>query len=146
MAKLVSEAMSANPRSVKPESVVVEAARLLAEEDIGSVPVVEPGFQLRGILTDRDIVIRVVAAGLDANATRVDAVASKLVAWVYEYEPLDEAMSMMAEHQLRRLPVLDENQRLVGILAQADVVHEAKDKQAGKLIDEISQPAHPASG
>jgi CBS domain-containing protein len=146
MAKLVSEAMSGNPRTVKPESMVVEAARLLAEEDIGSVPVVEPGFRLRGILTDRDIAIRVVAAGLDPNTTKVESVASTEVAWVYPEEPLDEAIAMMAKRQIRRLPVVDENQRLVGILAQADVVHELKDKQAGKLVEEISQPAPPISG
>jgi CBS domain-containing protein len=140
MGKCVADAMTRNPRTVTPDTTVVDAARILAEEDIGSLPVIEPGFLLRGMVTDRDIAIRVVAAGLDPSTTQVGQIASTHVVLAYPEEPLDQALETMAAQQIRRLPVIDENDRVVGILAQADIVHEAKDKDAGKLVDQISQP------
>jgi CBS domain-containing protein len=145
MGKRVSDAMTRNPRTVNPDMTVVEAARILDEEDIGSLPMVEPGFVLRGIITDRDIAIRVVAAGRDPRTTRVSEVASSDIVAVYPEESLDEALATMAQRQIRRLPVVEDDNRLVGILAQADVVHEAKDKDAGKLVEEISKPLHEAT-
>jgi CBS domain-containing protein len=102
--------------------------------------VIGAGNLLHGMLTDRDIAIRVVAAGLDRHTTRVSQVASTGVGCVYADEPLEEALAVMANRRVRRLPVV-EDERLVGILAQADVAKEVKDKQAGKLLEEISQPA-----
>jgi CBS domain-containing protein len=141
MSKLVTEVMSVHPRTVGPDTTIRDAARILEESDVGSVPVVDPTFHLQGMLTDRDIVIRVVAAGLDPATTTVQAVATTNVSTIQDDDPLDDAIEVMAFRRLRRLPVVDQDGKLVGIIAQADVVHEAKDKQAGRLVEEISQPA-----
>jgi CBS domain-containing protein len=110
----------------------------MEEEDVGSVPVVSGDNVLVGLITDRDIALRVVAAGKDPHSTTVGEVATKDISPAYPDEPLDEALEQMAYLQVRRLPVI-ENDRVVGILAQADVVQEVKDKEAGKLVEEISE-------
>ncbi len=91
-------------------------------------------------LTDRDIVIRAVAEGVDPNAVVIGDVASRKLVTVDPEQDLDQALMLMARHQVRRLPVV-ENDRLVGVLAQADVAVEAKAKQAGELVEQISKPA-----
>ena len=139
MRKLVRDAMTANPRTIGMNESVRDAARIMAEEDIGSIPVVDHDEILAGIVTDRDIALRVVAEGRDPQSTRVYEIATTHVSPAYPDEPLDEALDQMAHHQVRRLPVIKDD-RVVGILAQADIVHEVKDKQAGQLVDEISQP------
>ena len=141
MAKTVREAMTASPRTVSPSTTAVEAARVMDEEDVGSLPVVEQDDALVGIVTDRDIALRVVAAARDPQTTTVGDICTKELSYAYPDEPLDEALEQMAYRQIRRLPVVDDD-RLVGILAQADVAHEVKDKKAGQLVEEISQPAH----
>jgi CBS domain-containing protein len=139
MSKLVRDAMTADPRTVKADDSVVDAAKIMEEEDVGSVPVVTGENVLVGMITDRDIALRVVAAGKDPRSTTVDEIATKEVSPAYPDEPLDEALEQMAYRQVRRLPVIEDD-RVVGILAQADVVQEVKDKDAGKLVEEISEP------
>jgi CBS domain-containing protein len=139
MRKLVRDAMTPNPRTVGPDDTVVDAARMMADEDIGSIPVVDGDHILLGIITDRDIALRVVGDGRDPRSTKVGEVATTHVSPAYPDEPLDEALEQRAYRQVRRLPVIDDD-RVVGILTQADVVHEVKDKQAGQLIEEISSP------
>jgi CBS domain-containing protein len=107
-------------------------------EDVGAIPVVDTDNILVGMITDRDIVLRVVAAGRDPRSTAAGEVATKQVSPAYPDEPLDQALEQMAHRQVRRLPVIEDD-RVVGILAQADVVHEVKDKKAGQLIEEISE-------
>jgi len=147
MSKLVRDAMTANPRTLPLEASVLDAARAMEAEDVGSIPVVDVDHVLYGMITDRDIVLRVVAAGKDPAATTVDAVATTSVSPAYPDESLDEALQQMAHWQVRRLPVIEDD-RVVGILAQADVAQEAKDKKAGQLVEEISQPSkadHPGT-
>jgi CBS domain-containing protein len=139
MAKKVRDAMTAEPRSAEPSQSLVEAAQVMKQEDVGSLPVVEGG-RLLAVLTDRDIVVRAVAEGVDLQATRVGDVASREPVTVGPEEDLDEALRLMARHQVRRLPVVDE-QRLVGMLAQADVASEAKASKTGEVVEEISQPS-----
>jgi CBS domain-containing protein len=100
--------------------------------------VVEDG-RLVGVLTDRDIVIRAVADGVDVQTLNVGDVASREPVTVEPGQDLDEALALMARHQVRRLPVVDDGQ-LVGILAQADVAIEVKEKKAGEVLEEISKP------
>jgi CBS domain-containing protein len=138
MAKKVRDAMTAEPRSAEPSQSLVEAAKVMKQEDVGSLPVVEGG-RLLAVLTDRDIVVRAVAQGVDLNVTLVGDVASREPVTVGPEEDLDEALRLMARHQVRRLPVVDE-QRLVGVLAQADVAAEAKASKTGEVVEEISQP------
>src|SRR5262249_42900310 len=114
-------------------------ARIMVEEDVGSVPVVDRDNILLGMITDRDITLRVVAAEKDPRTTHAKEIASTDVTPAYPDASLDEALELMAHRQVRRLPVVEDSQ-LVGILAQADVVHEVRDKKAGQLVEAISQP------
>jgi CBS domain-containing protein len=140
MGKVVRDAMTANPRTLDVKASVLDAARAMQEEDVGSVPVVDTDKVLHGMITDRDIVLRVVAEEKDPAATTVASVASATsISAAYPDESLDEALDQMALWRVRRLPVVA-NDRVVGILAQADVVHEARAKKAGQLVEEISQP------
>ena len=138
VAKKVRDAMTAEPRSAEPTLSLVEAARLMKSEDVGSLPIVEEG-RLIAVLTDRDIVVRAVAEGVDPNAAVIGDVASRDPVTVEPEQDLDEALLLMAQHQVRRLPVVDSD-RLVGVLAQADVAQEAKAKQAGEVVEQISKP------
>jgi CBS domain-containing protein len=137
MAKSIREAMTTNPRNVEMSTSVVEAARLLKSEDVGSLPVVE-GDRLVGIVTDRDIVLRVVAEGKDVQSATVRDAASSDLVTIDPQQDLDEALRLMAQHQVRRLPVVEEDGRLVGILAQADVAQEGDDAKTGQMVEEIS--------
>ena len=139
MQKLVRHAMTANPRTIDRHAPVIDAARLMAEQDVGAIPVVDTDQILVGIVTDRDIALRVVAAGLDPWSTRVEDIATTTVSPAYPDEPLSEAAEQMVYRQVRRLPVIEDDQ-VVGMLAQADVVHGIGDKKAGQLVDAISHP------
>lgn len=140
MHKLVRDAMTANPRTVRREATVREAAMVMAEQDVGALPVVDSDQILVGIITDRDIAVRVVATDRDPRSTRVEEIATTTVSPAYPDESLSEAVEQMVYRQVRRLPVIEDD-RVVGMLAQADVVHDLGDKQAGKLVDAISHPA-----
>jgi CBS domain-containing protein len=141
MSKRVHEVMTTEPRCVRRAATVRSAAELMETEDVGSLPVIDEGGDLVGIVTDRDIVVRVVAAGHDVDQVRVGDFLTEHPILVFPDDPLDEAMELMAKHQVRRLPVVYDTQ-LVGMLAQADVAQEAKDKQAGQLLEAISQEPH----
>jgi CBS domain-containing protein len=138
MGMRIQDAMTSDPRGVETSTPVVEAARLMKSEDVGSLPVLD-GERLVGMVTDRDIVLRVVAEGKDAESTTVAEIASTDLVTVDPQQELDEALRLMAQHQVRRLPVVEEDGRLVGILAQADVAKEGKDAQTGQLVQEISE-------
>ena len=138
MAKSIRDAMTTNPRGVESSTSISEAAQLMKSEDVGPLPVVE-GDRLVGILTDRDIVLRVVADGKDPQSTTVGEIASRDLITVDPQQDLDEALRLMAQHQVRRLPVVEEDGRLVGILAQADVAREGDDSQTGQVVQEISE-------
>jgi CBS domain-containing protein len=138
MAKKISELMSPNPCAIDADKPVAYAARMMKDEDVGLAPIVE-GDRLVGTLTDRDIVTRVVAEGKDPQSVTVREVASTNLVTVDPKQDLDEALRLMASNQVRRLPVVEEDGRLVGVVAQADVAREAKDKQTGELVEEISK-------
>jgi len=138
MRKKVQDAMTSDPVTIGRSDSVAAAARLMESADVGSVPVVEQGTPV-GIVTDRDIAIRVVAQGKDPQQTQVGEIATDQPYYVHPDQDLDEALELMAYRKVRRLPVVDDGQ-LVGMLAQADVVHEAKEKKAAQVIEEISQP------
>jgi len=139
MGKSVKEVMTSNPVTVEASTPVVEAARIMKEKDTGIVPLVENG-RLLGTVTDRDIAVRVIAEGRDPQSTTLREIASTDIVTVDPQQNLDEALRMMAQHQVRRLPVVEEDGRLVGIVSQADVAREANDEKTGELVEEISQP------
>jgi CBS domain-containing protein len=138
MGTKVREVMTERPRCVTLETPISEAAQLMESEDVGSLPVLEDD-QLAGMVTDRDIVIRAVAKGKDPRGMPVREVASRELVTVYADDDLANALQKMASEQVRRLPVVDEENRLVGVLAQADVALGAKEKAVGEVVEEISR-------
>ena len=138
MGTKVREVMPDRPRCVTLDTPVSEAASLMESENIGSLPVLE-GEELAGMITDRDIVVRAVAKGKDPRGMPVREVVSRELVTVYAEQDLSDALTKMASEQVRRLPVVDEDNRLVGILAQADVALEAKEKTVGEMVEEISR-------
>jgi CBS domain-containing protein len=139
MGKSVRDTMTAQPTTVERSRPVAEAARLMRDQNVGSLPVVEEG-RLIGMITDRDIVIRLVAESRDVeSATVADAYSDQPVT-VEPEEDLDQALNLMARYQVRRLPVT-EGDRLIGMITQADVALEEKEKTTGEVVQAISEPS-----
>jgi CBS domain-containing protein len=138
MPKTVSDAMTGNPRSIGPDATVLEAARIMRDEDAGIVPIVD-GEQLIGTITDRDIAVRAVAEGKSPESTQAVEIASRDLVTIDPQQDLDEALRLMAQHQVRRLPVVEEDGRLVGIVAQADVSQHVSASKTGNTVKEISK-------
>jgi CBS domain-containing protein len=132
----IQELMTVKPRTVKTGDSIVDAAKLMRGEDAGIAPIVD-GDRLVGVVTDRDIAIRVVAEGRDPSTTKVEEIASGNLVTVEPGQDLDDALRLMAQHQVRRLPVVDDG-KLVGIVAQADVAKHADAERTGKVVEEIS--------
>jgi CBS domain-containing protein len=142
MAKSVRDVMTEDPRSIGASASAVEAARLMRERDIGSLPVTDEE-KLVGMITDRDITMRVVAEAADPKMTAVGDVCSRDLISVEPDKDLAEAVQLMARHQVRRLTVV-ENGRLVGIVAQADIALRENEKKTGELVEAISEPSEGA--
>ena len=138
MAKSVRDAMTEDPRSIGASASVVEAARLMREQHIGSLPVTEDE-RLVGMITDRDITTRVVAESAAPETTSVGDVYSRDLISVEPNHDLEEALELMARHQVRRLPVV-ESGRLVGMVAQADIALKDNER-TGELVGAISEPS-----
>ena len=137
MHKSIQEAMTSNPTTVEPTTTAQEAARTMKSEDVGSLPIVE-GDKLVGVITDRDLAIRIIAEGKGID-TPVAEIASKDVVTIDPQQSLEEAARLMASNQVRRLPVVEEDGRLVGILAQADIAQAGHDTLTGETVQRISQ-------
>jgi CBS domain-containing protein len=133
----VREVMTLSPVSCAAQDSVAEAAKAMAKEDVGPIPVVDQG-RLVGLLTDRDIVVRVVAKGRDPQSTTVGEVASSDLTTVSPDEDLDQALKLLAEQRIRRLPVV-EGDKLVGIVAQADIARQGDDPITGQVVEQISK-------
>jgi CBS domain-containing protein len=137
MHKSIQEAMTSNPTTVEPTTTAQEAARTMKSEDVGSLPIVE-GEKLVGVITDRDLAIRIIAEAKGVD-TPVADIASKDVVTIDPQQSLEEAARLMASNQVRRLPVVEEDGKLVGILAQADVAQAGHDSLTGETVQQISQ-------
>ena len=137
-----SEVMTSNPRFCLPTDTAFEAAQLMRSEDVGPIPIVTDAEskKLVGIVTDRDLVLKVVAEGLDPKSTRLKDVMSMDLFTGRSDEEADKAIELMQEHQVRRIPVVDESGCLVGIISQADVATriDEPDKTA-ETVEEISK-------
>ena len=138
MPKTVREVMTSKLCSIDTDKPVAYAAKMMRDEDVGIAPIVE-GDRLVGVLTDRDIAVRVVAEGRDPEQVKVTEVASRDVVTLDPQEDLDEALRLMARHQVRRLPVVEEDGRLVGVVAQADVAQHADEQRTGEVVEQISR-------
>ena len=140
--KTCNDVMTQNPVYCLPDDMVIKAAELMKTGNIGSVLVVEneQTRKLVGIVTDRDLVLKIVAEGLDARSTTVQAVMTQEVVTCRAEDDLQKALDAMADHQLRRIPIVDNDNKILGIIAQADVATRVdQPEKTATLVKEVSQ-------
>ena len=136
----VREVMTPNPECVQEDSRVHEAARIMKEQDTGVVPVIDGNKKVVGLITDRDIVVRGLADGKDCANLAVRELMTKQVRSVREDEPIDKVLTLMSSAEVRRVPVVNSKDELVGIVSIGDIAVETnKDGRVGKAIEDISQ-------
>lgn len=140
------EIMTENPACITPESTSRQAARLMEENDCGSLPVVESeqSKRLVGVVTDRDLALRVLGRGLSPDTPVREVMSGGDVACVRADDSLDDVEKLMGKRQVRRIPVVDQENRVLGLIAQADLAREREsvgEKDFGKVIEKISEPA-----
>jgi CBS domain-containing protein len=135
----IREAMTSDVRLVDPGTTLKEAAQMMREGDFGLLPIGE-NDRMVGTITDRDITIRAVASGKDPNSTTVRDAMSQGIFYCFEDQSVDEVAAMMGDKQVRRMPVLNREKRLVGIVALGDLATErGADDEAGEALSEISK-------
>jgi CBS domain-containing protein len=138
MSILVRHAMTASPQTAKPDMTAADAAGLMARLDVGVIPVAE-GDELLGLVTDRDLVVRVIAQRQNADDVRLREIMTKSPVTVSPDMKVSEARDLMAEHHVRRLPVL-KAQKLVGIISMGDIaVADASKRAVGEALEEVSE-------
>jgi CBS domain-containing protein len=137
------DVMSKDPVCCVPSDSAVDAARVMKQLDVGPVPVVtdQKSKKLVGIVTDRDLALKVVAEGRDPNRTRLDDIMTQPVAECSPDDDLDQALQVMERRQVRRIPVTDNSGRIVGIIAQADIALRMREsRKTAEMVEEISKP------
>jgi len=140
---IVRDIMSRDVEVVHPDSVIQEAADKMKALNVGSLPVCD-NRRLLGVVTDRDIVIRAVAAGRDPKTTKVSDTMTPELIYCFEDEPIREAAKLMERYQIRRLPILSREKHLVGIVALGDLaVDTGNERLSGEVLEEISEPSKP---
>lgn len=135
----ISDVMSRGVTVARPDDSLQSVAQRMASEDVGAIPVCD-GTRLQGMITDRDITIRAVAQGRDSS-TSIAEVMTTDIEYCFEDDDLEDVADKMADSQIRRIPVVDRDRNLVGIVALADLAREGKDKLTGDTVQEISQPS-----
>ncbi len=141
--------MTPNPAVCQADDSVVTAAMMMKSGDVGAIPVVtdRTSMRLSGIVTDRDLAIKVIAEQRDMYQSKVEDVMTTDLYICKPADDLDDVLKMMSRHQIRRIPVVDDNQRIIGIISQADIARNAESsKDVGRLVGEISQPEGAAEG
>jgi CBS domain-containing protein len=137
--KQARDVMTPNPASVSDRDSIKRVAEIMRREDAGVVPVVD-GRKIIGIITDRDIVVRLVAEGKDPANAKVNEAMSKQVRTVKEDTPVNEVLELMSSEQIRRVPVTNANNELVGIVSIGDIASESKETvKVGRTVEEISE-------
>lgn len=139
----VSDVMTREVRSLPPTETVLKAAQAMKELDVGVIPVCD-GQNLVGMVTDRDIVLRSVAEDCIAHDTPLSKVMTQDAVSCFEDQSIDEAAQAMRDAQVRRMPVVDRQKHLVGMLSLGDVATKADEQQAGEALEDISEPSRPA--
>jgi CBS domain-containing protein len=138
MAKAVREVMTGDCECIGENETVLDAARKMAELDVGALPICGEDDRLKGMLTDRDVVVKALAAGKDPGATKAGELGEGKPVTIGADDSVEEAISAMKENKVRRLPVI-EDQRLVGIVSQGDLAKHADEEQVGELVEVISE-------
>jgi len=142
----IKDVMTPQAEVISPDATTEEAASLMKTLDIGVLPVCDEEG-LVGVLTDRDLVVRVLAATRDPKAMLVGEAMTPSVVYCFEDDDVEQAAAVMAGQQIRRLPVLDKNRKLVGIVSVGDIAVHAQDPQlTGKVLEDVSQPSVPKRG
>lgn len=139
--KKCNEVMTKNPVCCLPNDMVAKVAKSMKRKNVGSIPVIEneKTRKLVGIVTDRDLALKIVAKGLDAQSTKVEAVMTRKVVTCSTEDDLQKALDAMSEHQLRRIPIVDKDHIILGIIAQADVATRVdRPKKTAAMVKEIS--------
>lgn len=139
---IVRDIMTRNVEVIHPDSVLQEAASKMKSLDVGSLPVCD-NRRLIGVVTDRDIAIRAVASGSDPTTTKVTEAMTPELIYCYEDEDVKEAAKLMERYQIRRLPILNREKQLVGIVSLGDLAVETKNRLSGQVLEEVSEPAKP---
>jgi CBS domain-containing protein len=139
MGRKVGDVMTSRPRCVAPDTPLSQVAQLMEAEDVGAIPVLDDD-RVAGMITDRDIVVRAIAKEKDPRGMATAEIASGDVVTVGPDHDLSDALRLMAQHQVRRLPVVDHENQLVGVVSQADVALEERDRSVGEMVAEISKP------
>jgi CBS domain-containing protein len=139
MAKLARDLMTTDPACCTLETTLDEVAKLMRAHDCGEIPVIDLAEQPIGVVTDRDIVCRLVAEGKNPMAYPAEVCMSQPVVVVTIDTPIREVVTLMEEHQVRRLPVVDEAGRLVGMISQADIARAGLRRDAAELLEEVSR-------
>jgi len=134
----IRKLMFVKPRTVKVGDTIVDAAKLMKGEETGIAPIVEDG-RLIGVVTDHDITVRVVAEGRDPRTTKVEEVASRDLVTIDPEQALDDALEVMTQHEVKHLPVIEEDGTLVGIVAHADVARHVDAERAERVFAEIAE-------
>jgi CBS domain-containing protein len=137
MGKRARDVMTQNAECVGENETILDAARKLADLDVGAMPICGEDDRLKGMLTDRDIVVKVLAQGKDPSSTRAGELGEGKPVTIGADDSVEEALHTMAEHHVRRLPVID-GHRLVGIVSQADIARNLDEEKTGELVEAIS--------
>lgn len=141
----INEIITRDPEVIRPDAVLVDAAQRMNSLDVGMLPVCD-GERLVGMITDRDITVRGVAQGHDPKTARVQEVMTPEVIYCFDDEDVKDVAKTMEEKQVRRLPVLNRDKRLVGIVSLGDLaVRTGKEKLAGEVLERVSEPGHARS-
>lgn len=137
-----TDVLTRDPVCCLPDDTVEQAARLMKKEDVGPIPVIEnrQSKKLLGIVTDRDLAVKVVAEGRDNKKTKVEEIMTRNPVTCHPNDDLQVALDAMAQHQIRRVPVVDDQGRIIGIIAQADVATRTDDpERTADVVEEISR-------
>ncbi|MCA4133959.1 CBS domain-containing protein [Arthrobacter sp. M4] len=134
---VVREFMTTNAQCIREDQTLMDAAVLMRDQDFGSLPICGSDGKLKGFITDRDIVLKCVAEGLDARSTLARDLAQGKPYWIDADANVDDAIRVMEEHQVRRLPVISDH-KLVGIISQGDIARNYTEQRVGELVEHLS--------
>lgn len=138
----VSDVMTKNPVCCRLTDTAQEVAKILRDEDIGSVPILSEGGKLEGIITDRDMCCTIIAEGLDPRTTSINNYVTRNPLACRADDNLDDCERAMQKNQIRRIPVVDDQQRCVGVVSQADLALREEPQKVKQTVAEISKPSH----
>ena len=137
MGKSARDIMTGDAECVQESQTILDAAKELADRDVGAMPICGDDDRLKGMITDRDIVVKVLAQGKDPSSTKVSEIAEGKPVTIGADDSIEDALKTMSEHKVRRLPVIDGHE-LIGIISQADIARNLEDEKTGDLVEAIS--------